>query len=197
MKKTTAILALAGLLSGCVHHERVHTVVLDKPTGAILASNTLDTVRYPATYKVCYLGRRIDPHNPDLMYEAARIYLREAPETWNLHPHPPARLPAGPEVGPTNAAYSPLPVEPELRAELNAQRKATQAMLDQGKRLAESTGQLNSVAKKILEQQQGIHQRLQATDARLRLLEETVRRTPANPNQEGSSAGQTNTQSRD
>ncbi len=181
--KTCSLIVLCSLLAaGCAHVEYPRTTFVSAPPAPPappLPAESLPTVRYPAVYKAYNVGRRIDPQNPNIMYEGGTFIMRETPDRWNLHPQPSSGVPKDLGVAVTNANYSPLPVTEELKLELNTQRQATRTVLEQAARLGQAVTNLVPAARQMTEQQQQVLRQLQNTDERLRLLEEKLRQTHA------------------
>ena len=59
----------------------------------------------------------MDPHSPQIMYEASQIYVREEAEAWNLRPNQPYRSPR---------LNRELTIAAPVNAELSLQAKALQ-----------------------------------------------------------------------
>jgi hypothetical protein len=181
MKPLTLILATTVVLTACAHRERTHTVVVERPQTAEFTPAPLDAIRHPAVYKAYHVGRWIDPHQANLMHEGGRVYERVAPDSWNLRPFPPAPVPQGPTVGPTNAAYAPQPGPDELWRELHAQRQVTRFLQEQATRLGLAATNVLAVTQAVAQRQREVEQDLHAQDQRLHRLEESVRLTNAPP----------------
>ncbi|HRZ56528.1 MAG TPA: hypothetical protein P5525_13855 [Candidatus Paceibacterota bacterium] len=188
MKTPVALSILLVLAAGCAHEQYYAPPVaarapLPRPalTPAPVSTNNLDAIRYPGTYRAYSLGRRIDPRNPGLMYEAGQVYVRELPETWNLHPQGTIVVPSVFSLARTNTAYDPLPLTDQLKVELNAQKQATKNVQEHAARLGQAVSNLAPAAGTVAQQQQQILRRLFTTDERLRLLEQSQSRTNSRP----------------
>jgi len=189
MKTRIALSIIVVLAAGCAHEEyyappiAVRPPLLPRltPRPTAVSSNNLDAVRYPGIYKAYSLGRRIDPRNSGVMYEAGQVYVREQPETWNLHPQGTIVVPSVFNLARTNAAYDPLPLTDQLKVELNTQKQATKNVQEQAARLGQAVNDLAPVAGTVAQQQQQILRRLSTTDERLRLLEQSQSRTNSRP----------------
>ena len=81
-------------------------------------------VRYPEVVRAYHFGRYVDPNDDLVMHEQHVVYRVEENTRWNFHPGPADQnLPALPPA--RDAAFSPLPVNDAVLAEVNAQRLAT------------------------------------------------------------------------
>ncbi len=130
MKSLFLILPAACLLTGCVH-QPFPTVFIREVPVQVTSSNRLDVIRFPASYHAYTIGRRTDPANPGFMHEAHILYVREASDRWNLQPPAaPAQPPLNPVAAP-EAAFAPLPLDQQLRTELQEQRRVSQALQEQ------------------------------------------------------------------
>ena len=137
----------------------------------------------------------------ELSYDAwvpnsQNVYRVETTAKWNLHPNGPANVPLGPAVGIVDPAHKDGPLTPEIAAEIERQKAATQALLQQGSRLNQTLGQLSqSVAatKQISEDNARLKSALSLTEQRLETLEEQFRQkqtettftTPSTPQLQG------------
>jgi len=88
------------------------------------------TVRYPEVMRAYYVGRYVDPNDDLVMHEQHVVYRVEENTRWNLHPEPADGSALSlPPVH--DAAFSPVPVNDAVLAEVNDQRLATvQIMLE-------------------------------------------------------------------
>src|SRR5262249_50270753 len=101
MKILFAILfAALFILTGCLHGPEPTVFVREVPV-QVTSTNTLDVIRFPASYRAYTVGRRVDPGNPGFMHEAHMLYIRESPDRWNLRAPsastPVPMVPAAPE----------------------------------------------------------------------------------------------------
>jgi hypothetical protein len=88
------------------------------------------SVRYPEIINAYHVGRYVDPNDDSVMHEQHAIYRVEENTRWNFHPGT-----AGDGVlqfaSSRDSAFSPLPVNDAVLAEVNAQKMATvQIMLE-------------------------------------------------------------------
>ena len=129
MKTLLLLTAVLSLLSGCMH-QPVPTFVIREVPVQVASSNSLDALRFPASYHAYTVGRRVDPANPDFMQESHVLFIRESHDRWNLHPSATSSPLLAP-AGPTDAAFVPLPLDEQVRSELQQQRRASQSLLEQ------------------------------------------------------------------
>jgi hypothetical protein len=93
MKKTISAVMIAAVIAGCNSPEKItktHRVV----TGKTIPRPAVQTVRGYEIVNTYHLGRRIDPNNPNIMYEAGKMYVIRRSPTWNLRPNTPIGSPA-------------------------------------------------------------------------------------------------------
>lgn len=174
--KSRFLIPLA-LLTGCASPR---VVQMPPPVPGTVAT---ESVRYPEIVKAYYVGRYIDPNNPLIMQGRHIIYRVETTAKWNLHPDdPPVAMPSGPAQAVTNSAYVNPPINSAIIAEVNKQRAATQALLNEGAKLNETLSQLPGAfqtVKQVEEQNLQLKQELTATENRLDALEAELRNKPA------------------
>lgn len=107
------------------------------------SSLAADTVRYPETVRAYHFGRYVDPNDGLVMHEQHVVYRVEENTRWNLHPGPVG----GSSVSPApsrDAAFSPMPVNEAVLAEVNAQRLATVQIMLEAKTLAAALAQFQT-----------------------------------------------------
>ena len=174
MKTLLLSLALSLLvLTGCVHAPTPTVFIREVPV-QVASSNSLDALRFPASYHAYTVGRRVDPANPDLMQESHVLFIRESHDRWNLHPSgtsSPLLAPAGP----TDAAFVPLPLDEQVRSELQQQRRASQSLLEQTQSFQKAADVFVPAARKAVEISAQTQQRQQQLEERLRRIEEGQR----------------------
>ena len=96
---------------------------------------TANAVRYPELVRAYHFGRYVDPNNDLVMHERHEVYRVEQNTRWDLHSatgenqFPSSCLPR-------DAAFSSLPVNDAMRAQVNAQKLATVKILSEAKTLA-------------------------------------------------------------
>ncbi|MDD5727232.1 MAG: membrane lipoprotein lipid attachment site-containing protein [Victivallales bacterium] len=90
MKKTISIIVIAAVVAGCSSVPEKEP----RPITTVLTGKNVDNREFPSIrgyeiVKTYYLGRRLDPHNPNIMYEAGKMYVVRRSPAWNLRPHSP------------------------------------------------------------------------------------------------------------
>lgn len=174
--KTRFLIPLA-LLTGCASP---HVVQIPPPVPGTVAT---ESVRYPEIVKAYYVGRYIDPNNPLIMEGRHVVYRVETTARWNLHPDDPsAAVFSGPEAGATNSAYVKPPLNAAVIAEVNKQRAATRALLNEGAIMDQTLSQLPGAfqtVKQVEEQNLQLKRELTDTENRLDALEQELRNKPA------------------
>jgi hypothetical protein len=174
------------LLSACASKKPVVVKMPPAVPGMTLTTADMESVRYSENMKAYPVGRYVDPNNGLMMHEAHTIYRVETTAKWNLHPnvypYAPGNLPGGPVVGIIDPAHADSPLTPEITAEVNRQKAATQALLAQGQRMSQTLNQLSKILPATV-QVAGENARLkaqaQATERRLELLEDQFRKQQA------------------
>ena len=164
------------LLTGCASPRVVR---MPPPVPGTVATQS---VRYPEIVKAYYVGRYIDPNNPLVMEGRHVIYRVETTARWNLHPDDPAAVLSGPALAFTNSAYVNPPINSAVIAEVNKQRAATQALLNEGEIMDQTLSQLPGAfqtVKQVEEQNLQLKRELTVTENRLDALEQELRNKPA------------------
>jgi len=96
------------------------------PTSAMDES----AVRYPEIISAYHVGRYVDPNDDLVMHEQHVVYRVKENTRWNFHPGPAdGFVPALPPA--RDAAFSPVPVNNDILAEVNSQRIATAQIMAQ------------------------------------------------------------------
>ncbi|MFA6716784.1 MAG: hypothetical protein WC082_07880 [Victivallales bacterium] len=90
MRKTISAVMIAAVLVGCNSTPEKKS----KPTPDLVAGRNVPKQKIPSIrdyeiVKTYHLGRRIDPDNPNIMYEAGKMYVIRRTPTWNLRPNAP------------------------------------------------------------------------------------------------------------
>jgi hypothetical protein len=194
--KTISLIPLL-LLSACASHRK--PVVIQMPRaipGNTLPSENIESVRYEENIKAYNVSRYVDPNNALAMHERHVVYRVETTAKWNLHPNAPATVALGPAVQIIDPARKDGPTTPEVIAEVNRQKAATQTVIEQGKRLNDTLAQMATAldaGKHAAEQNRQLKTDLDAAKQRLNLLEAEIRNrqkespapsgTPETPNQ--------------
>ncbi len=103
------------------------------------------TVRYPEVVRAYHVGRYADPNDDLVMHEQHVVYRVEENTRWDLRP-----ANAGGDVfffavpSSHDAAFSPLPVNDAVLAEINAQKLATVQIMVQARTLSSSLAQFQA-----------------------------------------------------
>jgi len=195
MKKIILLIPLL-FLSACASKKPVIVRMPPPVPGTTIPSDDLESVRYGENVKAYSIGRYLDPNDGLVMHEAHTVYRVETTAKWNLHPGEAVTVPMGPVVGIIDPARRESPVTAEVVAEVNRQKAAAQALLEQGTRLNLTLNQLSqtvSVTKQISDDNAQLKTSLNATQQRLGMLEEAFRQkqaevqftTPSGPPKQG------------
>ncbi len=115
---------------------------------------------------------------PFVMHERHVVYRVETTAKWNLRPNAPATVALGPAVQIIDPAYKDGPTTPEVIAEVNRQKAATQTVIEQGRRLNDTLTQISTAldaSKQVAEQNRQLKTELDLTKQRLDLLETEIR----------------------
>jgi hypothetical protein len=194
--KTIILFVPLLLLSACASKKPVIVNMPPSVPGTTLSSDDLESVRYGENVKAYSVGRYIDPNDGLVMHEAHTVYRIETTAKWNLHPDPAVTVPMGPVVGIIDPARCESPITAEVVAEVNRQKAATQALLEQGTRLNTALNQLSQsvpVTKQISDDNVQLKIAVHATQQRLETLEDAFRQkqaeaeftTPSGPPKQG------------
>jgi hypothetical protein len=107
----------------------------------------------------------------------------ETTAKWNLHPnvrpYPPGSLPGGPVVGIIDPAHKDSPITPEVVAEVDRQKAATQALIADNQQMSHALGQLSKVmpaTARIAKDNALLKVQTLATERRLEILENQFRK---------------------
>jgi hypothetical protein len=174
------------LLSACASHKPVIVQMPPVVSGTELTTADMESVRYGENLKAYQIGRYIDPNDDLVMHEAHTIYRVETTAKWNLHPdvypYPPGYLPGGPVVGIIDPAHESSPITPEIAAEVDRQKAATQALIAQGQRMNQALNQLSQVlpvTSQIAQENEQLKAEELANERRLEILEDQLRKQEA------------------
>lgn len=166
-------------LTGCASEPKPFITHMkhDVP-GTTLPSEDVESVRYSENIKAYNVGRYIDPNNRLMMHEAHPVYRVETTAKWNLHPNGPALLAYGPALKIIDTAHKDSPTTPEIAAEINKQKAATETVIQQGERINQTLTQLSTAlteSRQASEQNGQLRKELDLTKQRLDLLETELR----------------------
>ncbi len=167
------------LLSACASNPKLAALTVPHPIpGTSLPTEGIESVRYSENIKAYNVGRYVDPNNALVMHERHVVYRVETTAKWNLHPNAPATVALGPAVRIIDAAHQDGPTTPEIIAEVNRQKAATQTAIDQGKRLNDTLMHISTAldaSKQVAEQNRQLRTEIDVTKQRLDLLETEIR----------------------
>ena len=169
------------ILTGC---SSPRIVQMPPQPATTFSPDEMDSVRYAETVKAYPVGRYIDPNNDLIMHEAHTIYRVETTARWNLHPDGSGAIPFGPPVAIVDSAHYNAPVNAEVIAEVNKQKFATQALLQQSAKFNQSLSQLVGafqVVQQVDVQNLQLQQEMTVTEKRLDALEDQLRNKQADP----------------
>jgi hypothetical protein len=144
------------------------------------SSTATDAVRYPETVRAYHFGRYVDPSDDLVMHEQHVVFRVEENARWDLHPVT-GKNDFSPTPSPHDAAFSPLPVNEAMLAEVNAQKLATIQIMAQAQVLSGSLAQFQSAlqqAKANMQETAMLRANIGDLKRRLDALEDTP---PAGP----------------
>jgi hypothetical protein len=105
-------------------------------------------VRYPELVRAYHFGRYVDPNDDLVMHEQHIVYRVEENTRWDLRPMRTATIGGSAafatEPAPRDAAFSPLPVNDAVLAEVNAQRLATVQIMMEAQTLSSALAQFQA-----------------------------------------------------
>jgi hypothetical protein len=100
-------------------------------------------IRHPEVINAYHIGRYVDPNDDLVMHEQHVVYRVEENTRWNFYPGPAdGSVPALPPAH--DAAFSPLPVNEGVLAEVNAQRLATVQIMVEARTLSAALAQFQA-----------------------------------------------------
>jgi hypothetical protein len=148
-----------------------------------------DTVRYPEVVRAYHFGRYVDPSDDLVMHEQHVVYRVEENTRWDLRPLRAATIGGSvafpTEPAPRDTAFSPLPVNDAVLAEVNAQKLATVQIMVQAQTLSSALAQFQAAlhpAKTNLQETAGLRVSMIEMKKRLDALETAQRTPPPVPN---------------
>ncbi|HVX91057.1 MAG TPA: hypothetical protein VHC20_05540 [Candidatus Paceibacterota bacterium] len=169
-------------LTACASPQKPRVSVMNMMPARPQPTPSIESVRFPENLKAYPIGRYVDPNNGLVMHERHTVYRIETTAQWNLNPNVPVTVPLGPAVGLIDPARHDAPVNTEVIAEVNRQKAATQALLDQGAKFDQTLSQLSGalqVTARLSEQNRQLRDELTTTQKRLDALEEELRKKQA------------------
>jgi hypothetical protein len=167
------------LLSACASRKPVIVQMPRSAPATVLPAVNLESVRYGETIKAYPMGRYVEPNNRLVMHEAHTVYRVETTAKWNLHPNAPVALPGGPVVHIIDPARQASPLTPEIVAEVNKQKTATQTVIEHGNRMNQALTQLSqsvTATRQIAEENAQLKLEVNSTKQRLEALEDQFRK---------------------
>lgn len=134
------------LVASCASRPKPQIAVRPLPPPAM---EPIEAVRYAEVVRAYHVGRYVDPNHPLAMHEQHPVYRVEASARWNLHPGP--LWPATTNLlnPPPDAAFSPPPVNDAVIAEIGRQREATDRVINEARRLAQSHEEFQRVIQQM------------------------------------------------
>ena len=104
------------------------------------------SVRYPEVVRAYHFGRYVDPSDDLVMHEQHTVFRVEENTRWSLRTATMGGVgvSATTMVTPRDSAFSPLPVNDAVLAEVNAQKLATIQMMMQTRTLSAALGQFQT-----------------------------------------------------
>ena len=148
-------------------------------------SSATDTVRYPEVIRAYHFGRYVDPNSDLVMHEEHTVFRVEENTRWDLRSlrtvtiDCPSALHTTP---PHDAAFSPLPVNDAMLAEVNAQKLATVQIMMQSRTLATALAQFQTAlqqTKTNLQETAALRATVSSLKHRLDALETASEQLPA------------------
>lgn len=141
------------------------------------------SVRYPEVVHAYHFGRYVDPGDDFVMHEQHTVFRVEENTQWDLHPST-----GGNEFSkssfPRDSAFSPLPVNDAVLAEINAQKLATVQIMLQTRTLSAALGQFQTAlaqTKTNLQETAVLRAAVSDMKHRLDTLEAAPEQLPATP----------------
>ena len=102
-------------------------------------------VRYPEIVRAYHVGRYADPNDDLVMHEQHVVYRVEENTRWDLRPaNAEGDVFFSAVPPPRDAAFSPLPVNDAMLAEINAQKLATIQIMVQARTLSSALAQFQA-----------------------------------------------------
>jgi len=181
--KPTLGIVLALALAGCSSsRDRDGSVVILSPP-PLLPPERRENVWHPDEVAPYAVGRYVDPRDRNMVHEAHTVYRRERSSRPNLTPPATAVFPSG-EIAASSATNAVLFFHDALTAELNQQRAASQAIMEQSQQLLQNVQALGQQAHSLresAEESSRMRTQWQAVTSRLDRLERRLRETDTSP----------------
>jgi hypothetical protein len=138
-------------------------------------------VRYPDVVRAYHIGRYADPNDDLVMHEGHVVYRVEENTRWDLRPANGSDVFSSAAPPPHDAAFSPLPVNDAVLAEVNAQKLATVQIILEARTLSAALAQFQAVlqqTKTNLQETAVLRASVIAMKKRLDALETAQEQTP-------------------
>jgi len=120
MKRTILALIIAVVVAGCNSPKKIRKPVSKVVAGKTIPRPAVQTVRGYEIISTYHVGRRIDQNDPNIMYEAGKMYVIRRSPTWNLRPNTPVASPAfKTHQRPLKTKFENMKKQQELVAERN------------------------------------------------------------------------------
>jgi hypothetical protein len=176
LTKAFAATTACAILAACQHPPRFQVITVPAPT--VLPTDQGQSVWFPDQIAPYSVGRYVDPRDHNVVHEAHTIYRREQTSRPNLSP--PEAL-VFPPVASRSASNVTVMLRDALSAELNQQRAASRALIEQAQALDKYVRQLNAQTqdfREALQESARVRAQLQAISNRLEILEGQLRASP-------------------
>jgi hypothetical protein len=143
-------------------------------------------VRFPEVVRAYHVGRYADPNDDLVMHERHDVYRVEENTRWDLRPLRAATIGCAADSSatisaPRDAAFSPLPINDAVLAEVNAQKLATVQIMVQARTLSSALAQFQAAlqqTKTNLQETAVLRASVIQMKKRLDALETTQAQTP-------------------
>jgi len=144
------------------------------------------SVRYPEVVRAYHFGRYVDPGDDLVMHEQHTVFRVEESTRWSLRTATTggAGVSATTMATPRDSAFSPLPVNDAVLAEVNAQKLATVQIMIQTRTLSAALGQFQTAlaqSKTNLQETAVLRAAVNDMKHRLDTLEAAPEQLPATP----------------
>jgi hypothetical protein len=147
-------------------------------------------VRYPEVVRAYHFGRYVDPYDDLVMHEQHVVYRVEENTRWDLRSLRTATIGCAGDssatmLAPRDAAFTPLPVNDAVLAEVNAQKLATVQIMMEARTLSAALAQFQTAlqqTKTNLQETAVLRASVVEMNKRLDALETAQRQPPPSPN---------------
>jgi len=120
MKRIILALMIAVVVAGCNSPKKITKATQKVVAGKTIPRPAVQTVRGYEIINTYHLGRRIDPNDPNIMYEAGKMYVIRRSPSWNLRPNTPVGSPAPKKrINPLKLKFENMKKQQDLVAERN------------------------------------------------------------------------------